>query len=114
MKKFGASTGYTEGIVTSDTLSIEHSGDSNFPPFTLYNQIKVISADSTKWPAFAAPGDSGAFILNDDNQIVGMVVGGGVSSSGRPFAYANPIHDILRILGINGPQFKNSDSGLKQ
>lgn len=114
VKKFGASTGYTEGIVTSDTLSIEHYVVPNFPSFTLYNQIKVISADSTQWPVFAAPGDSGAFILNDDNQIVGMLVGGNVSSSGRPFVYANPIHDILRILGINGPQFKNSDSGLKQ
>ncbi|MEZ4811865.1 MAG: trypsin-like serine protease [Allomuricauda sp.] len=100
--KFGRTTQFTTGKVVSDTLTFT----LNYPYFgqhTYYNQLRIQQLDSLD--AFAEPGDSGAIVVNEDREVVGMVMGGGRTATGNHYTVANPIDDIIRTFEANGLRF---------
>lgn len=62
------------------------------------NQYGVFGASATQ--PFAIPGDSGALVVDDQNQAVGMVFG---MAQGMSIAYVNPIEPILNHFNITIP-----------
>ena len=100
--KFGRRTQFTTGKVVSDTLTFT----LNYPFFgqhTYYNQLRIQQIDPLD--AFAEPGDSGAIVVNEDREVVGMVMGGGRTGNGNHYTVANPIGDIIRTFEVNGVCF---------
>ena len=69
--KMGITTGLTEGLITSTTLTWSYT--TPLGGITLYNQIRV---DNTGGSVFAQPGDSGSAVVNTNYLMVGMVVSG--------------------------------------
>ena len=68
VKKMGARTGFTQGVVSSTTFTWRLT-DPNLGPITLYNQIRIDGE-------FALSGDSGSAVIDNNNYMVGMVQGG--------------------------------------
>lgn len=100
--KFGRTTQFTTGKVVSDTFTFT----LDYPYFgrhTYYNQLRIQQINPMD--AFAEPGDSGAIVVNEDREVVGMVMGGGRTDSGNHYTVANPIDDIIRAFESNGVRF---------
>ncbi|MEF9951778.1 MAG: trypsin-like peptidase domain-containing protein [Clostridium sp.] len=86
VKKTGKTTGFTTGVVQYTAATV------------------VISYSSTKQATFAqqiittkmsGPGDSGAALVNNDNKVLGLLVG-----STNNFSVYNPINEVLRVLSV--------------
>jgi hypothetical protein len=89
--KFGRSTQYTAGQVTSVETDMTLQYDTG--SFTFAQQIVIVGFDGQP---FAAPGDSGSLILErNTNLAVGLLIGG----SGSHFI-ANHIGDVLTALNV--------------
>jgi hypothetical protein len=88
-RKIGALTGVTEGRVVDARARVEVAGR----PGRLNNLvIRGISRP------FAEPGDSGALVVNDRDEAIGMVWG--TSERDPAVAYASHIHPVLDRLGV--------------
>jgi hypothetical protein len=92
VRKRGVTTRLTEGIVISLTanFNVEETG------VFLRNQMVIQSAAGTGRGAFAARGDSGAVIVNDRNEVVGLLVG----TDAVGFGFASPIGVVENLLNI--------------
>lgn len=89
--KFGRTTGYTVGQVTSVntdvTLQYEHGA------FAFTGQILIAGSGGS---AFSAAGDSGSLILDrQTNNAIGLLVGGSPT-----YTVANHIGDVLDVLDV--------------
>lgn len=100
--KFGVTTQFTSGKVASDTFTVTINYP-NLGQHTYYNQLRI-QANNPIY-AFAQPGDSGAMVVNEDMEVVGMVMGGGQANNGNLYAIANPIDNIIRTFEANGVSF---------
>lgn len=95
--KVGRTTGATTGRVTAfelDNLVISYGvGNLRFD-----GQIEI---DGTGARAFSDGGDSGALIVNDGMEAVGLLFAGSDvgGANGRGLTYANPMHRVLKALG---------------
>lgn len=90
--KFGRSSGYTVGRITSINTDIALPYDIGL--LTFANQIVILGLGGT---SFAGQGDSGALILERaSNRAVGLLVGGT-----RSHVYANHIGDVLQALNVS-------------
>lgn len=100
VKMLGQASGATDGIVTSfdlDNIVINYSiGDLRFD-----NQIEVEGA--SKKHAFAGPGDSGALVLNKDQDAIGLVFGGSDTggSNGKGLTYVNPMPAVMSACDVD-------------
>lgn len=95
--KFGASTGYTKGKVTSVNLTVPPTGD--FPGIT--NGIEITGEDGGIWNG---RGDTGSVLVRySDDAVMGLNVGGNpqtvVGNDTYLKGYAFPIHSQLAYFG---------------
>lgn len=95
--KHGRSTGYTEGVLVDESVTVQGIGMShhNFNLIADFqDQFRVESASGAG--PFCAPGDSGALILNrQTREAVGMLFAGDGAAG-----IVNPIQDIMNALQI--------------
>lgn len=115
-RKFGRTTGYTEGRVFSIYLDIwiryDRTGQSAF----FQNQF-LIEPTLPKFTKFAAKGDSGALVVDAEQHAIGLIFAGmselpksqgaspGPESAEKPkriesYGVANPISEVLHRLKI--------------
>ena len=90
VRKYGAGSGYTEGVVSSTTFTTTHGGTPEFPACILHNQILINPIEKGE---FAVEGDAGAYVVNKDNEVVGMIIG-----FHEGYTYAMPSKCILKFL----------------
>jgi hypothetical protein len=91
--KYGRTTGHTSGeIIDADfTTVINYPGVS---PMVFVDQILAcIRVDG---------GDSGSFLLDDQNRVVGVVVAS-AKSGGVYYTIANKIRNVMAMLGVEIP-----------
>jgi hypothetical protein len=92
VRKRGITTLLTEGFV--------FALDGNFldPSTNVYlnNQMVIHPMAGTGRGAFAAKGDSGSAVVNDHNEVVGLLVGADAAG----FGFASPIGAVERLLKI--------------
>jgi hypothetical protein len=83
----GSVSGYREGIIIDDSSKVKISyTDGSVNEFR-----KLIKVSGTSHSTFSQPGDSGSFVLDTNNYLIGMVVGGYENTS-----YLIPIETILK------------------
>jgi len=98
VKKTGATTGFTEGEVTRVNSTVVITEHDNVTTTTLNNQIEFISQSGTNTKVVDG-GDSGSVLLNNANEVVGLVCAGSVQSA--PYdGVANDIHNVISIMNI--------------
>ena len=90
VRKRGARTGYTEGIVSSTTLTWSYT-DPGLGGITLKNQIRVDNYGGT---VFGLQGDSGSAVIDANFHMVGMIVSGDPGN----FTVCNPSSDLVNII----------------
>ncbi|ANZ37441.1 hypothetical protein BBK82_16680 [Lentzea guizhouensis] len=90
VRKRGRTTGLTYGVVTSVDATVRLDFGGGIGVRTLRDQIRVHSAER-----FGDHGDSGAVLVDADNRVVGLYVGG-TGSTG----FANPVDPVLRLLDV--------------
>jgi hypothetical protein len=98
VKKRGRTTGLTSGYIGS--MGFKATAGIGREQAATQGLMTIISRDSDNNVVnFAGPGDSGAVVVNDKNQVVGlltqMVVAGDLSC-----CYAIPIDTVLKALDI--------------
>ena len=89
--KFGRTTSYTAGRVTSVATDVNVTYDTG--TFTFEDQIIIVGLDAQP---FSASGDSGSLILERaNNRAVGLLFAGSSSHT-----IANHIDEVLSLLGV--------------
>lgn len=99
VRKRGNKTDLTNGVMTFVNADIAHSDGKHFNTdgspvilVTLKNQLVVVTQPRNK---FSDHGDSGAVVINVDNKVVGMIVGGSVTANESKHAtFITPIKNI--------------------
>jgi hypothetical protein len=89
VRKFGGTSGITQGRVVDVAAPVENSSGPQ-----RQQNIVIRGTDG----AFVWPGDSGALVLNEHDQAIGMVWGR--SDHDPNLAYACHIHPVLDRLGV--------------
>lgn len=92
VRKWGATTGYTEGRIRS----LFGSPVITYPGFGVVNFRSCLRIEGTR-ASFSEPGDSGSLVLDDHGLVVGIVFAG--EAAGR-FSLANPVAPLTGRLGI--------------
>jgi len=93
--KHGRSTGYTEGVISDESLNQIVQVDPH-NPLNIARFESQFRVDSTGSGAFSVPGDSGSLILKrDTHEAVGMIFAGDGN-----YALANRIQDVTHQLKI--------------
>lgn len=108
VRKFGRTTGYTEGRIFSIYLDIWIQYDRTGQPAYFKDQLLVEPA-SAESSSFAAKGDSGSLLVDAEQYAVGLIFAGMSreappnSSASRIEGYgvANPIDEVLDRLKID-------------
>jgi hypothetical protein len=92
--KVGRQTGPTKGIVRRIDASVQKLGD----PLIKQNCIEIEpAADHTCNGKFALPGDSGSAVVNERNELVGLLFGGDAATG---FGHASHINPVLTRMNI--------------
>ena len=114
-RKFGRTTGYTEGRVFSTHLDIwiryDRTGQSAF----FQDQI-LVEPDTTQFQSFVAKGDSGSLVVDENRHALGLIFAGTSDTPQTPapstnpqpsppkrvegYGVANPIAEVLDRLKI--------------
>jgi hypothetical protein len=89
VRKIGALTGVTEGRVVDARARLEVSGRPG-----RHNNLVIRGIGRP----FAEPGDSGALVIDDGDEAIGMVWG--TSDRDPAVAFASHIHPVLDRLGV--------------
>jgi hypothetical protein len=96
VRKRGVTTLLTEGIVTSIGATFQNS-DQNSESIFIRDQIVVQPMAGPYYGAFVLKGDSGSAVVNDQEMVVGLVVGGDETGQG----YVSPIKEIEDQLNVH-------------
>ncbi|MBI3799016.1 MAG: YncE family protein [Deltaproteobacteria bacterium] len=94
VKKYGAATGVTHGIVTAINQNFDVTSKNTGKTAKFTNQIRITGLGGP----FSADGDSGALVVEDVPSCprpVGLLYGGDETST-----FINPIIDVLGSLGV--------------
>jgi hypothetical protein len=95
-RKFGRTTGYTEGRIFSIYLDIwiryDRTGQSAF----FQNQI-LVEPSAPQYPKFVAKGDSGSLLVDAKQHAIGLIFAGMSEASESPRA----VPDLEAATGIN-------------
>ena len=92
VKKYGRSTGYTEGIIDSTSADISVS----YAPGITAKFADVIRVKPTEdYPFFLFPGDSGSAVLTMDNKFVGLAFAGTLFDSVSDVCKADYVLSLL-------------------
>ena len=97
--KVGRTTAITRGRVTAIELDDVVVGYEDLGALNFDDQIEIESLDDGP---FSRGGDSGALVYRDDGVAIGLLFAGSESGgrSGKGLTYANPIDQVLEILGV--------------
>lgn len=97
--KVGRTTAVTRGRVTAIELDDVIVGYEDLGALSFDDQIEIESLDDGP---FSRGGDSGALVYREDGVALGLLFAGSESGghSGKGLTYANPIDQVLDILGI--------------
>ncbi|GAB2496150.1 hypothetical protein GCM10027063_39050 [Promicromonospora xylanilytica] len=97
--KVGRTTSVTRGRVTAIELDDVIVGYEDLGALSFDDQIEIESLDDGP---FSRGGDSGALVYREDGVALGLLFAGSESGgrSGKGLTYANPIDQVLEILGI--------------
>ena len=97
--KVGRTTSITHGRVTAIELDDVIVGYEDLGALNFDDQIEIESIDDGP---FSRGGDSGALVYREDGVALGLLFAGSESGgrSGKGLTYANPIDQVLEILGI--------------
>ncbi|MFD2027528.1 hypothetical protein [Promicromonospora aerolata] len=97
--KVGRTTSLTRGRVTAIELDDVIVGYEDLGALSFDDQIEIESLDDGP---FSRGGDSGALVYREDGVALGLLFAGSESGgrSGKGLTYANPIDQVLEILGI--------------
>jgi hypothetical protein len=111
VRKIGARSGYTEGTVIDiggavGNVTLPAGGTTKvrlhqiivWPVTTNVTYID----DHVGQPAFDNEGDSGSVLIDDQNNIIGLIFSGDPMTSNRSIAIANHIDRVLQALKDNG------------
>lgn len=113
--KRGMNTRRTEGVVMDITYHLEfdftHNNATSHKLFV--NQIRIEPLSPAE--PFSGKGDSGSVVLNELNQVIGLffadndrdINGTHVNAT---VSFANPIQDVVKILGITIPNTGTADT----
>jgi hypothetical protein len=122
VRKFGRTTGYTEGRVFSIYLDIWSRDDSTGQSAFFQNQF-LIEPAVTEFPKFVSSGDSGSLVVDASQHAIGLIFAG-TSDAAKPatvnaepaaaihptvdkplriegYGLANPISEVLARLKID-------------
>jgi hypothetical protein len=89
VRKRGARTGLTSGIVSHWNVTGLSATDTPYD-----EQLKIVPAGSER---FSNEGDSGSVIVNESNEVIGLLWGG---SPNGDYSMANEIQNVMDALGI--------------
>ena len=95
--KVGRTTGLTEGVIKDIDFTIDvlfSKKEDGSPLYVRFTDQLLIDMKSER-------GDSGSLILNENNQVVGLLFAGGESWDGKNFVVANKIRNVMAIAGVN-------------
>ncbi len=97
--KVGRTTAITRGRVTAIELDDVIVGYEDLGALNFDDQIEIESLDDGP---FSRGGDSGALVYREDGVAIGLLFAGSESGgrSGKGLTYANPIDQVLEILGV--------------
>jgi hypothetical protein len=97
--KVGRTTSVTRGRVTAIELDDVIVGYEDLGALSFDDQIEIESLDDDP---FSRGGDSGALVYREDGVALGLLFAGSESGghSGKGLTYANPIDQVLEILGV--------------
>lgn len=97
--KVGRTTSVTRGRVTAIELDDVIVGYEDLGALSFDDQIEIESLDDGP---FSRGGDSGALVYREDGVALGLLFAGSESGgrSGKGLTYANPIDQVLEILGV--------------
>jgi hypothetical protein len=97
--KVGRTTSVTRGRVTAIELDDVIVGYEDLGALSFDDQIEIESLDDQP---FSRGGDSGALVYREDGVALGLLFAGSESGgpSGKGLTYANPIDQVLEILGV--------------
>ena len=118
-RKFGRTTGYTEGRIFSIYLDLWVRYDRTRQSAFFQNQL-LIEPTSPAFEKFVAKGDSGSLLVDGEQHAIGLIFGGmseapeTMQTPSRPdatqaadkpqkisgYGVANPISDVLERLKI--------------
>jgi hypothetical protein len=90
VRKYGRTSGFTNG----DIIDWDFSTTMTYP-----GGIKVKYVDQLLAKLDTFSGDSGSMLLDDNDNIVGMVFGG-TEVNGEKFAVANKIRNVAALAGL--------------
>jgi hypothetical protein len=96
-RKRGISTQVTSGRIVDTNQTIPVGYGNIVDPWPLSDQLQI-QGDSPDKP-FSRGGDSGSAVINDKNQLIGLLVGGD-----ERYSYATPIEYVLNQLRISLPR----------
>lgn len=91
VRKFGRTSGFTNG----DIIDWDFSATMTYP-----GDIKVKYVDQLLAKIDTFSGDSGSILLDDNDNIVGMVYGGTIVN-GERYAVANKIRNVAALTHLN-------------
>lgn len=97
--KSGRKTGATKGTIADPLASIMFG-----TPAALIENVIVIAPTNPPNAAFADHGDSGSALINDQNDLVGLVFGGDEITVPNPRTFAchiAPVLDLLKVTPIS-------------
>ena len=98
--KYGRSTGLTKGKITfiNGTINVNYGTDDYGHPLIAKFEGQIgIEPINAKRP-FSDGGDSGALVVTQKNNPVGLLFAGNVNGT---TAFANPIQDVLDMLNVD-------------
>lgn len=115
-RKFGRTTGYTEGRIFSIYLDIWIRYDRTRQSAFFENQL-LVEPSSPAFQKFVAKGDSGSLLVDEEQHAIGLIFGGmseapetthalpNTGTTDKPqrlegYGVANPITDVLERLKI--------------
>ena len=96
VRKRGVTSLLTEGIVTAIDGTFGPDKDPDTQQVFLKDQLVITPMAGSGRGAFSLKGDSGSAVVNDKNEVVGLLVG----NDGSGHGYASPIGEVERLLGI--------------
>lgn len=98
VSKDGAATGVTRGVIRQKNVSTIITYDTGDEAYFV-GQLGIVGINNGGH--FAAQGDSGAIVIDENNSPVGLLF---AVCEGIDLAYANPIEPVFKDLGVRLPR----------
>ena len=102
VRERGRTTGLTYGVIDGIAGTYKIDYGNGIGERTLVDQISI-AADKDKSAHFSEPGDSGAAVVDDHGNVVGLLFGGTTTGD---VGYANSIRNVQNELDVAISQFQ--------